>query len=221
MHVVCTYCDAQEKGHITCPNGHYICDPCHNRDALRVIRDLIRKSQSTDPLAIAEAAMRFPGLPMLGCQHAFVAGGALMAALKNEGSIRITDDDNEEVFNRTEKQAHGGYGGLTGDCSIAPAIGACIALLTGAKCGMDSEQRITMQTVSEVTKAIIELTGPSCCKAYVRTALRTAAACVHETFNITLTMDQAGNCRHSDKHPHGCRQERCPYYDGHPGATKS
>jgi len=214
VRVLCTYCGTQEQGHISCPNGHYICDRCHNRDAILVIQDFIHKSPSTDPLAIAEDAMRFPGLPMLGCQHAFIAGGALMAALKNEGTARITDDDIQEVFNRTEKQAHGGYCGLTGVCGIAPAIGACFAVLTGSKCGTDQEQRITMQAVAEVTRAITEMTGPSCCKAYVRSALGTATAAVRKTFNISLTTASTPVCQHSDRHPHGCRRVKCPYYDG-------
>ena len=218
--VLCIYCGTHELGHISCPNGHYICDLCHNRDALLAIQDFIRKSPLTDALAIAEAVMCFPGLPMLGCQHAYIAGGALMAALKNEGQARVTDNDIQEVFNRTEKQAHGGYCGLTGVCGIAPAIGACFAVLTGSKCGTDREQRITMQAVSQVTRAIIELTGPSCCKAYVRTALGTATVAIRETFNISLTTASTPVCHHSDRHPHGCRREQCPYYDGGLSATK-
>ncbi len=59
---------------------------------------------------------------MLGCQHAYIAGSAFMAAIKNENSRSIANKDIEEVFQRTQKQAHGGYCGLTGVCGIAPAM---------------------------------------------------------------------------------------------------
>jgi hypothetical protein len=85
-----------------------------------------------------------------------------MAALKNEGSKGITNEEIKEVFQRTEKQAHGGYCGLSGVCGIAPAIGACFAVLMGSKCGKNEEQRITMEAVTRVTRAITDLTGPSC-----------------------------------------------------------
>jgi hypothetical protein len=185
---------------------------------MRIIENCIYATDSTDPFAVAELAMSFPALPMLGCQHAYIAAGALMAALKNASTLTISNDDIQEVFNRTEKQAYGGYCGLTGVCGIVPAIGACFALLTGSKCGTDNEQRTTMAVVARVTGAILELTGPSCCKAYVRTALNVATASAREIFDISLAAGSDIVCQHSANHPHGCRREKCPYYAGTPEA---
>jgi hypothetical protein len=210
--VTCNYCGKSEHGHITCPNGHYICDHCHNQDAMRTIEDIMFTSESSNPFTIAELAMSIPGLPMLGCQHAYIAAGALMAALKNKGGAHITSDDIKEVFTRTEKQAHGGYCGLTGVCGIAPAIGACFALLTGSKCGTNAEQRTTMEVVTRVTRAITDLTGPSCCKAYVRASLEVAVEFLRENLDIRLPTEKKTNCSYSAKHPHGCRKSQCPYF---------
>jgi len=212
----CTYCEKTELGHIRCPHGHYICDTCHNKGAMKMIEDIADGTFSKDPLAIAELMMSYPGLTMLGCQHAYIAGGALMAALKNEGSRGIANAQITEVFNRTGQQAHGGYCGLTGVCGIVPAIGACFAVLTGSKCGRDEEQRITMEAVTRVARAITDLTGPSCCKAYVRTSLLTAVGFLKERFDIALPVkDAAIQCRHSGKHPHGCRETKCPFFGAH------
>ena len=135
-----------------------------------------------------------------------------MAALKNNGTADISNDDIKEVFNPTGKQAHGGYCGLTGVCGIAPAIGACFALLTGSKCGTDIEQRTTMEVVSKVTRVITELTGPSCCKAYVRAALEAAVELLREKLDISLPAAGERSCAFSAKHPHGCRTTKCPYF---------
>ncbi len=210
--VSCTYCKRSDSGHIVCPNGHYICEQCHNQDAMRVIEDIMFTTESIDPNEIAELAFGFPGLPMLGCQHAYIAGGALMAALKNEGTVHVTNGDIKEVFKRTRKQAHGGYCGLSGVCGIVPAIGACFALLTGSKCGTDKEQRTTMEVVSRVTRAITEITGPSCCKAYVRTALKVAVDFLRGNLEVKLPSRGDTVCRYSSRHPHGCRGSRCPYF---------
>ena len=210
----CTYCKKTELGHIKCPNGHYICDTCHNKGAMKTIEDIAYSTTSKDPVEISELMMSYPGLTMLGCQHAYIAGGALMAALKNEGSKGISNAEITEVFTRTGKQAHGGYCGLTGVCGIAPAIGACIAVLTGSKCGKDEEQRITMEAVTRVTRAITDLTGPSCCKAYVRTSLLSAINFLRERFEIDLPVkDITIECKHSKKHPHGCREIKCPFFE--------
>jgi Family of unknown function (DUF5714)/Predicted metal-binding protein (DUF2284) len=212
--VTCSSCGKIEHGHISCPYGHYVCDACHDRDALKVIEEIAFNATSKDPFEISDLMMSCPGLPMLGCQHAYIAGGALMAALKNEGSRGITDKDIEEVFQRTQKQAHGGYCGLTGVCGIAPAIGACFSILTGSKCGTDQAQRITMEAVTGVSRAIAALTGPSCCKAYIWTSLEVAVEYLAESLGIILPAGRIFACTYALKHPHGCRTTKCPYFAG-------
>ena len=210
--VVCSYCNRGESGYITCPSGHFVCETCHNHDAMLVIEEMILSSRENDPVKIAELAMSFPGLPMLGCQHAYIAGGALMAAIKNNGSKNISNEDIKEVFSRTRQQAHGGYCGLTGVCGITPALGACVSVLTGSRCGRDDEQRLTMELTSRVSRIITDHTGPSCCKAYVRASLETAVQFLQENLGVDLCSIPADSCQHIDKHPHGCRLEKCSYY---------
>lgn len=212
----CVYCKTVEDGHIHCPEGHYICDRCHNRDVMAGIEETTLSSESENPFTIAELAMSLPGLTMLGCQHAYIAGGALMAAIRNRGKNGVGNPEIREVFKRTRKQAHGGYCGLTGVCGIAPAIGACFAVLTGSKCGKDKEQRITMDAVTRVSRAITDLTGPSCCKAYVRTSLEVAVNSLREHLGIDLPSESDTTCLYSHRHPHGCREKRCPYFRDHP-----
>lgn len=179
---------------------------------MRIIENIVLTTKSINPNEIGELAFSFLGLPMLGCQHAYIAGGALMAALKNEGSASLTNDDIREVIKRTRKQAHGGYCGLSGVCCIVSAIGACISVLTGAQCGKDREQRLTMEAVTKVTRAITDLTGPSCCKAYVRAALTSAAEFLAEHLSIRLPSSSETACQFSPKHPHGCRETKFPYF---------
>ena len=214
LELTCTSCGQVEHGHIRCRHGHYTCDACHNRDAMTVIEQVVHATASHDPFEIADLMMSYPRLPMLGCQHAYIAGGAFMAAVKNEGSRGVTNDDLDEVFKRTAKQAHGGYCGLSGVCGIAPAIGACFAVLTGSKCGTTDAQRTTMEAVTRVSRAITELTGPSCCKAYVWDALDVAVEYLRESLGIILPTRAKVACSFAHKHPHGCREAACPYFSG-------
>ncbi len=212
--VTCSYCGKIEQGHIRCPQDHYICEACHNQDAMKIIEETAFNTKSVNPFEIAELMMCYPKLPMLGCQHAYIAGGALMAAIKNEGTKPIKDKEIREVLRRTEKQAHGGYCGLSGVCGIVPAIGACFAVLTGSKCGKDKEQRIAMEAVTRTAQAITDLTGPSCCKAYVRTSLNAAVNYLKESTGIELPPAGLVDCKFSSSHPHGCRRGKCPYFAG-------
>jgi hypothetical protein len=213
-HLVCSACGAAVDMHVKCPKGHVICDACHGKEARSIIEGLVLSSSSPDPMEIAEVMMSGPGLPMLSCDHAYIAAGALLAGIRNSphGS-KIGEAEVREVFSRTVQQAHGGYCGLTGVCGIAPAIGAVVSVFLGARCGSDREQRIVMESVTRVMGAITELTGPSCCKAYVRAALMVAVDLFTEKFGVVLPVkDAAPACAHSAKHPHGCREEKCPYY---------
>jgi len=67
---------------------------------MAVIEDIVFTTTLKDPVEISEGMMNRPGLPMLGCQHAYIAAGALLAAIKNEGSREITREDITEVFKR-------------------------------------------------------------------------------------------------------------------------
>ncbi|KUJ95398.1 MAG: hypothetical protein PWR24_1579 [Desulfonauticus sp.] len=209
----CFYCGKEFNNYVLCPDGHSICEECHNKPIIDKSREIYLKSSSMDPYFIFDQMLQQLYVPMLGCHHAFMVAGALLGALKKEGSVKITDKIVDEVFSRISNQAIGGYCGLTGICGIVPAVGACFAYLLGSKCGTDQEQKTVMEITSEVCKAIANLTGPSCCKAYSWESLRIAQKWLKKEFNISLpgSMEKI-ICYFDSFHPHGCRQARCPYY---------
>jgi LSD1 subclass zinc finger protein len=211
--LTCSVCGTAWRGHVKCPNGHVLCDACHGSEVRKIIEGMALTDGSRDPGEIAERMMAHPSLPMLGCEHAFVAAGALLAAIRNSPYGKISEQEVREVFDRTEKQAHGGYCGLTGVCGIAPAVGAVLSVFLGARCGSDREQRIVMEAVTRVSRDITDLTGPSCCKAYVRAALGVAVPFLAEQFGMVLPFSALpAVCGHAERHPHGCREEKCPFY---------
>jgi len=210
---MCYHCGKKEVGNISCPNGHYICDECHGKDLYETVRDYIITTPSQNPFEIAEELMGYHNVPMLGCENAWIATGAFMASLKNHGGVTVTNEQIIEALNRTRKQAIGGYCGLTGVCGITPAIGACFSVLLGAGCPKDQETANTMKVVGRIVNAIGDQTGPCCCKNFVRTALREAIKSVNELLNVILpSADETIICVYSARHPHGCREAKCPYF---------
>lgn len=209
----CHFCEKRYAGYVSCSQGHAICEECHNQPAIESTKDICAGTESTDPFYIFNEILKSKNVTMLGCHHAFMVGGALLTAIKNTGTIEIKDEQLDELFARIGNQAISGYCGLTGVCGIAPAIGACFSILLGAKCGTDKEQKITMRVAAEISLAIAELTGPSCCKAYSWSALEIAGKILHQEMNVCLAgSEQKTVCDYSEEHPHGCRLEKCPYY---------
>lgn len=211
----CHLCGKNELAHVHCALGHYVCENCHGERFLRPIRSFITLAEGDNPLLLAEGMLNKIPLPMLGCEHAWIAVAALMVALKNHGPLNITNEMIEEALSRTRKQAIGAYCGLTGICGMAPAMGSVFSVILGASCPGDVETSTTMRAVSRVIEAIAAETGPCCCKNFLRTALLTAAEILRETMEIDLPTEAEIYCVDSDRHPHGCREARCRYYWKH------
>ena len=209
----CAYCARTAAGSLKCPGGHFICDSCRTAEPMAMIEGLVVTTQSRNAFLIAELLMSHPALPVTGCEHAFIAAGSLLAALKNSPYGRINEGDIREVLRRTALQAKTDACGLTGVCGIAPAIGACFSLFLQAGPESDRELQMVTDTVIRVQAAIARLTGPVCCKAFVRAALEEAVSVFAERFGMVLPGSASPViCRHQAKHPHVCREEKCPYY---------
>lgn len=214
--LLCNHCGKKETANICCVRGHYVCDDCHGKDCFEIVRDYVLKTRSTNPLEIAETLMGCKDkVPMLGCENAWISAGALIAAIRNEGTYKVTDDQVVEVLNRTKRQAIGGYCGLTGVCGIAPAMGACFSVILNAACPKDRETAKTMLVVAKIVGVIANETGPCCCKNFVRKSLVEAIDLTKKVLDISLVGNQQQiTCTDIERHPHGCRKEKCSYFKG-------
>ena len=70
-----------------------------------------------------------------------------------------------------------------------------------------------MRIVGKIVNAIADQTGPCCCKNFVRTALSEVIKSAKKYLNVSLpSPGEAIICTHSARHPHGCRESKCPYF---------
>lgn len=190
-----------------------MCEECHGRRILALIQEEALKDAGPDPLRIAAGWMKIPFLPMLGCEHALIAAGAFLASLRSEGTVAVSDGLVLEALERTRRQAIGAFCGLTGVCGIAIALGAAFSVVLQAACPRDRETAMTMRVVARVTDAIASQTGPCCCKNFVFTGLSVAVGLAKEYWESNLPLDFSWTaCQESERHPHGCRKAKCPYY---------
>ena len=211
--VVCNYCGKEETGYVRCPKGHYVCDECHGKGAFDLISGIAFTTDEKDPLSIAELLMAHPKIPFLGCEHGLIATASLLAALKNDGTLGISNEQITEAMKRTQKQSMPPYCALTGVCGVPIGIGAAFSVILGAACSKDRESAITMHIVARTIDTIANDVGPMCCKSFVRTALGVAYNSAKEYFNIHLPIHREKiSCFHSNKNHPNCRKEKCLYY---------
>lgn len=211
----CFLCGRSEVGHVYCPGGHYLCEGCHGAGIRELLPQLLHASQATSPRELAEELLALPELPMLGCEHALIAAGSLMTALKNRGNLGVTEQHVTEALQRTERQAISAYCGLSGVCGVVPALGACYSVLVGAQCGKGAETRATMELVSRLASVTAEEAEPGCCKAFVRSCLAETETFLQERLAIPTPQANLVVCRDADRHPHGCRGPACDYHAEH------
>ena len=81
----CDFCGKEFPALIYCPDGHYVCDLCHSRGALDILRDVLNSTAASDPADILETVMSHPSVPMHGPEHHAMVPAIIVAAVKNAG----------------------------------------------------------------------------------------------------------------------------------------
>jgi hypothetical protein len=182
---------------------------------------LLDAAGSDSAFVIAEELMAQPDLPMLGCEHAHVAAGALMRALENAGVLGVTAAHRAEVLERTARQAVSAYCGLSGVCGVVPALGACYSVLVGGQCGKGPQTRAAMTLASRLAAATAAEADPGCCKAYVRSGLRVATTFLEEQLGVVVEPPAPVVCADTERHPHDCRGPECAWHEDHEASAES
>lgn len=216
--VTCSLCGTSGRGHVRCPRSHYVCESCHGAGFMAQLPALLTVAaaeEDASPFHIADRLMDHPDLPMLGCEHAHIAAGALMTAIRVAGVAGVTEAHVTEALERTAQQAISAYCGLTGVCGVVPALGACYSVLVGGQCGRGPQTKAVMTLVSRLAAATATEAEPGCCKAYVRVALRETVAALEADLGIALSKSESAVCDYFDRHPHGCRGPACEWHPGH------
>ena len=217
--LTCSLCGAPGRGHVRCPGDHYVCESCHGAGFMTQLPALLALAAAegdASPFRIADRLMDHPDLPMLGCEHAHIAAGALMTAIRVAGVPGVSEAHLAEALERTAQQAVSAYCGLTGVCGVVPALGACYSVLVGGQCGRGPQTKAVMNLVSRLAAATAAEAEPGCCKAYVRVAMRETVAALQTDLGITLPAGEPVVCGYVNRHPHGCRGPACEW---HPDRT--
>ena len=210
--VSCAYCGKEEQGYFLCPSKHYVCESCHGKGAFETIEHIALSTKEKNSLVIAEIMMKHPSIPMLGCEHAFIAAGAFVAGLRNSAAFKIKGEQITEAMTRARAISKSGYCGLAGTCGIASGIGAAFSVLLGATCSKDREMFIVLHTHAEITRDIANTAGPCCCKRFTRDALITGHKLARTYLKTNIPIPRTKiSCSFSGRHPH-CKRDKCMYF---------
>jgi hypothetical protein len=204
----CDFCGKAFHALIYCPEGHYVCDACHSRGTLDILRDVLTSTTSTDPIEILEKVMAHPSVPMHGPEHHAMVPAIIMAAVKNAG-YAVPEGAVEKALERGSK-VPGGWCGFYGACGAAIGVGTAVSVLTGATPLTGKTRALANEATAFALNKMID-EGPRCCKRASRKALEAAVEFLKTRMNINLKINQEIKCRYVQRNRE-CIREGCTYY---------
>ncbi|MFC1978658.1 DUF5714 domain-containing protein [Chloroflexota bacterium] len=204
----CVFCSKQDQTNIYCPDGHYICDACHQSEALEILSQVLETTTSKDPQEIAETVMSHPSVPMHGPEHHAIVPAAIVAAVRNAG-YSVPENAVGKAIARGAK-VPGGWCGFYGDCGAAVGVGIAVSVLTEATPLTGVQRSLAMEATSYALGKLID-EQPRCCKRMSRKAVDAAVEFLTDKLDISLDADRLVSCHYSYRNKE-CSKDECAYY---------
>jgi hypothetical protein len=204
----CAFCGKEEKTNIYCPSGHYVCDSCHSKAAIEVLKNVLASSKSTDPVEIIEQVMAHPSVPMHGPEHHVIVPAAIITAVRNAG-YSVPEGAIKKAIERASK-VPGGWCGLYGDCGAAVGVGIAVSVLTNATPLTGKERSLSLGATSFALARMLD-SQPRCCKRASRTAVGAAVDYLEDKLDIKLQRSKGTSCTYTVRNQQ-CAKAECPYY---------
>ncbi|SNX54273.1 DUF5714 domain-containing protein [Thermoanaerobacterium sp. RBIITD] len=178
----CEYCGIEELTRAHCMDGHYVCDSCHAKDGIEVIKEYCLNTKSRDPMEIVENIMADSRIPMHGPEHHALVPAAIVTAYKNLTG-KASDDDIIETINRG-KEVPGGVCGYYGACGAGVGVGVAISVIYKATPYTPLKRSKAHLAVANALKRIGEAGGARCCKKCTRISIEEAVKFFEMEFDI-------------------------------------
>jgi len=184
----CSLCGSTAKTNALCSNGHFICDLCHIKDPLKVIKRICTTSKDTDMIRIMKAIRAHKSFPIHGPEHHAMIPGIILKAYKNLGG----DISQDSILAGIDRGSiiPGGACGFMGSCGAAIGVGIAFSIILEAT-PLTPRSRNQVQTlVSKILHRIGKLNAARCCQRESYLALVEAARASKMLLPLQLRADQ-------------------------------
>ncbi len=206
--MTCSYCGTESGTMIYCPEGHFVCNECHEREALDILREVLNSTTSNAPLDILELIMAHDSVPMHGPEHHAMVPAIIVAAVKNAG-YPVPEGAVEKAISRGSK-VPGGWCGSHGACGAAIGVGTAVSVLTEATPLTGKPRGLANEATAYTLNSMID-GAPRCCKRASRKAIEAAIGFLHDRMGITLEKGEEIACTYTDRNRE-CIFQDCSYY---------
>lgn len=184
----CYFCGEEHRARLWCPEGHFVCRSCQHMPLSSFLEEIVHSSRSRNPFEIAQFLMSHPTLEKHSCDHAWIFTAALLIAVKNEGTISMSEDDILAALEATKEQSNPNFVHSTGVCGMAAAVGVAFqAVLAAVRGNNESYDGTTMRVVAQAIEHLADDTSRCrCCKRVVLITLDLIVSLMRARFKIRL-----------------------------------
>lgn len=213
----CHFCGQRLAANATCAAGHFVCDACHQTDAVAVLRQICRQSRQKDAARLMQTVRDHPHFNMHGPEHHALVPAVILTALRNSGSD-ISEDQVESAIQRGQTIA-GGACAFMGACGAAIGAGIAFSLIIGATPYDGKKRQQAQQVTQAVLHRISSYQAPRCCQRDAWLALKEMAKILKEILDTTLLVSGI-ECRQYKLNKE-CIYQACPLWQGRNNKTVS
>ncbi len=206
----CFLCGKEMKTEVMCKNKHFVCDTCHQKDAIGIAEQYCINSKETDAIKIAIELMRFKAFKMHGPEHHFLVPAVLITAYCNINSI----SNKKEKISLAKARAckvPGGFCGSHGSCGAAMGSGIFLSVITGTTPLSKETWKLSNLLTSESLYNIAQSGGPRCCKRDSFIAIETAVLFANKRLEAKMQVANQTVCEF-DSYNKECLKKRCKFY---------
>ncbi|HIE07065.1 MAG TPA: methyltransferase domain-containing protein [Desulfarculaceae bacterium] len=205
----CTFCHQTLMTNAFCEAGHFVCDECHAKDALKIIEHMCTTTSETDMIALLQQIRNHPRIPVHGPEHHALVPGIILATYKNLGG-EISSETIKSGISRGAR-VPGGFCGFFGACGAALGVGIAFGLILQST-PMKAAARQQSQSATQSCLAdIAKLDAARCCQRDSWLALNKAAELSQTMLPISLQANISLHCKQRGINP-TCIGSKCPIF---------
>lgn len=205
----CYYCGVEKAGNAVCSRGHFVCDACHAKDALSIIKEVCLNTDQKDMIALLKKIRSHAAFPVHGPEHHGLIPAVVLAVYRNSGGM-LSRDRMLAGINRGA-EVPGGACGFYGSCGVALGVGTAFSIILEANPLKSKARRIVQAITAEVLKNIAEYNAPRCCQRECYIGLLEAARLSDVYLDVKLTANEPLACaQHAENKE--CIGKACPLW---------
>jgi hypothetical protein len=208
--LTCSVCLKKYLSNTKCKDGHYVCDNCHDTDAMEYIESYCQNTLETDPAKIIVEIMSNSKIKMHGPEHHFLVPAVLLASYYN------IQDEHEKITEKLliakerSKNILGGFCGFYGNCGAGVGAGIFMSIINNTTPLSNNDWKLCNLITAKSLESIANSGGPRCCKRNSFTALETVIEFLKNNLNVKLSKSDI-KCGFYKTNKE-CKKIQCKYF---------